>query len=302
MAATTQKDQSMSEILRNAGKRALGGGTAGAVAMVVNVSSLMWMRTTVNYQYRYGLSTGQAFRTLYNDGGRGLSGVLRFYRGYFPALLQGPLSRFGDTAANAGMIALWDSMESTKNLPTSLKTLSASSAAATFRICLMPIDATKTIMQVEGKDGFSKLLAKVRTSGPSVLWHGAIGAATATFVGHYPWFFTYNKLNEILPQYDRKKELAMFLVRNAAIGFCASAVSDTCSNSIRVLKTTKQTSTISISYPEAFRMVVQKDGLSGLFLRGLGTKILSNGCQGLLFSVLWKLGQDIINGKGDAKK
>jgi len=50
MAATTQKDQSMSEILRNAGKRALGGGTAGAVAMVVNVSSLMWMRTTVNYQ------------------------------------------------------------------------------------------------------------------------------------------------------------------------------------------------------------------------------------------------------------
>jgi len=200
------------------------------------------------------------------------------------------------------MIALWDSMESTKNLPTSLKTLSASSAAATFRICLMPIDATKTIMQVEGKDGFSKLLAKVRTSGPSVLWHGAIGAATATFVGHYPWFFTYNKLNEILPQYDRKKELAMFLVRNAAIGFCASAVSDTCSNSIRVLKTTKQTSTISISYPEAFRMVVQKDGLSGLFLRGLGTKILSNGCQGLLFSVLWKLGQDIINSKGDAKK
>eukprot|EP00180_Rhodochaete_pulchella_P001708 Plantae.Rhodophyta-Rhodochaete_pulchella.ctg2570.p1 GENE.Plantae.Rhodophyta-Rhodochaete_pulchella.ctg2570~~Plantae.Rhodophyta-Rhodochaete_pulchella.ctg2570.p1 ORF type:complete len:296 (+),score=39.32 Plantae.Rhodophyta-Rhodochaete_pulchella.ctg2570:1309-2196(+) len=293
--ASENETAPMNDIVRNAARKALGGGTAGAIAMVVNVSTLMWMRTTVNYQYRYGLSTGQAFRTLYNDGGRGFPGVLRFYRGYVPALLQGPLSRFGDTAANAGMIALWDSMETTKNLPTSLKTLSASAAAAGFRILLMPIDATKTIMQVEGKDGFPKLLSKMRTSGPTVLWHGAIGAASATFVGHYPWFFTYNKLNEILPQYDRKTELPQYLLRNAAIGFSASAFSDTCSNSIRVLKTTKQTSTVAISYPQAFRLIVEKDGLAGLFLRGLGTKILSNGCQGLLFSVLWKLGQDILN-------
>ena len=32
----------------------------------------------------------------------------------------------------------------------------------------------------------------------------------------------------------------MFLLRNALIGFCSSAISDTCSNSIRVIKTTKQ--------------------------------------------------------------
>ena len=41
--------------------------------------------------------------------------------------------------------------------------------------------------QVEGKAGFAALLAKVRASGPSVLWHGAIAASVATFVGHYPW-------------------------------------------------------------------------------------------------------------------
>ncbi len=29
--------------------------------------------------------------------------------GYLPALIQGPVSRFGDTAANAGMLALMDS-------------------------------------------------------------------------------------------------------------------------------------------------------------------------------------------------
>ena len=55
-----------------------------------------------------------AFRALYKDGGavnqhptencslRVYIGIPRFYRGLVPALLQGPLSRFGDTAANTG--------------------------------------------------------------------------------------------------------------------------------------------------------------------------------------------------------
>lgn len=30
----------------------------------------------------------------------------------------------------------------------------------------------------------------------------------------------------------------------------------------------------------------------GLFGRGLQTKIISNGLQGLMFSVLWRMGQD----------
>jgi hypothetical protein len=53
----------------------------------------------VNYQYRYGTTTTQALKTLYKEGG-----IPRFYRGLLPALLQGPLSRFGDTAANAGRL------------------------------------------------------------------------------------------------------------------------------------------------------------------------------------------------------
>lgn len=38
--------------------------------------------------------------------------------------------------------------------------------------------------------------------------------------------------------------------------------------------------------------VIAKDGLIGLFGRGLKTKILANGLQGLMFTVLWRLGQD----------
>ena len=79
------------------------------------------------------------------------------------------------------------------------------------------------------------------------------------------------------------------LGRSALIGFCASAVSDTCSNSIRVVKVYKQANSEAISYPEAVRRVIKEDGLAGLFGRGLSTKIIANGLQGLMFSVLWKL-------------
>ena len=51
----------------------------------------------INYQYRTGVSFPTALKTLYADGG-----IPRFYRGVLPAMLQGPLSRFGDTAANTG--------------------------------------------------------------------------------------------------------------------------------------------------------------------------------------------------------
>ncbi|GMH35697.1 hypothetical protein BSKO_03565 [Bryopsis sp. KO-2023] len=288
VAYSPSEQRSLSEILSSAGKRALGGGLPGMAAMGIQVMSLMWLRTTVNYQYRYGTGTMEALRTLYKQGG-----VRRFYRGVGPALIQGPMSRFGDTAANAGVLALFESYESTSDLPVAVKTLGASVAAASWRIFLMPVDACKTILQVEGKDGLKVLGKKLKTSGPTVLYHGALAASGATLVGHYPWFFTYNTLNESLPQYD---DLPRRLMRSALIGFCSSVVSDTSSNSIRVIKTTKQTANTAISYPDVIKMIYQKDGiLRGFIIRGLGTKIITNGLQGILFSVLWRMGMDMYN-------
>lgn len=94
-------------------------------------------------QYRYGTTTTAALKHLYREGG-----IVRFYRGVGPALLQGPLSRFGDTAANAGTLSILDSYDSLKGLPIGLKTVAASFSAGLFRILLMPIDACKTTMQV----------------------------------------------------------------------------------------------------------------------------------------------------------
>jgi len=284
MSSDPAPPASFSDVMAKAGKSALRGGTAGALAMGANVGALMWMRTTINYQYRNGTTFPVALRTLYADGG-----IPRFYRGVLPALIQGPLSRFGDTAANTGMMTLMDSYESTRNLSVGIKTISASASAALFRIFLMPVDTCKTTMQVNGN--FAAVVTKVRAGGIPVLYQGSLAAASATFVGHYPWFFTYNFLSEKIEKQETKLgELG----RRALIGFCSSAVSDTCSNSIRVVKVYKQSHKEVLTYPQVVRQVIAESGLKGLFLRGLETKILANGMQGILFSILWKQFEEVL--------
>ncbi|KAF4734265.1 hypothetical protein FOZ62_000205 [Perkinsus olseni] len=276
---------STSEVLSKATGAAFRGGIAGASAQVLNVFALMWMRTTMNYQYRYGGGLMEVLRKLYGEGG-----VPRFYRGLLPALMQAPLSRFGDTAANVGVLALLDSSAATKDIPVGVKTAAASCGAACFRVALMPIDAWKTTKQVEGQAGMRVLVDKVKQHGVSKLWHGSLGAMSATWVGHYPWFVTHNYLSQNLPQFDSLP--AGKYVRNAFMGFCSSFVSDCISNSLRVLKTTKQTSVEPISYRQAYRMIIDKDGFAGLFGRGLKTRIITNGMQGMFFSVAWKAIQE----------
>ena len=47
----------------------------------------------------------------------------------------------------------------------------------------------------------------------------------------------------------------------------------------RVVKTAKQTVTTPMTYTEVVKMVIEKDGVAGLFGRGLRTKIIANGIQ-----------------------
>mmetsp|Transcript_15834 Transcript_15834/g.33746 ORF Transcript_15834/g.33746 Transcript_15834/m.33746 type:complete len:428 (+) Transcript_15834:199-1482(+) len=295
-AAATPKIDTKA-IFEKASKKALGGGKAGAAAAVVQVCSLMWLRTAMNYQYRYGGTLSTSLKQLYSDGG-----IPRLDQGLPFALVQGPLTRFGDTAANVGILALLESLPETSQWPLPLKTAAGSVAAGTWRIFLMPIDTSKTAMQVEGKQGLERLFKRVvgdKTLGP--LYSGAFAAAAATAAGHYPWFLTYNALNDALPVVSREDDLLLFLVRSAALGLAASFVSDCVSNSLRVIKTTKQTaglgSTVGsddekdgkdITYREALALVIENDGVVGLFGRGLQTRLLTNAIQGAVFSVLWK--------------
>ena len=276
-------------MLGGALKKAVGGGIPGAVAMVLQVVLLMWLRTTVNYQMRHGGSLLAVMRLLYAEGG-----VARFYSGMSMALLQGPLSRFGDTAANAGMLALLEG----STMPVLVQTAFSSAAAAGWRVVITPLDTAKTMMQVEGARGLGLLGERVRRGGVLQLWNGALGATVATFLGHYPWFATNNWLESTVPPAAGRVRT---LARRASIGFCSSVVSDFVSNSTRVVKTFVQTSDVPVTYVEAATFILNRDGVAGLLWRGLAAKILCNGLSSVLFSVIWKSMMDRMEPKRKEK-
>lgn len=127
----------------------------------------------MNFQYRYGTTTTEAIKALYADGG-----CSRYYQGLSAALVQGPVARFGDTAANAGILALLESNPFMKKLRPAILTVFASLSAAGFRIILTPIDTVKTTLQTEGKPGLKLLRNRVRRYFWNSLGRGSGGLLT----------------------------------------------------------------------------------------------------------------------------
>lgn len=282
-ASSIQKSEDGSkgkDIFHKAFKKAIGGGIPGAIAGVIQVLSLMWLRTVINYQYRYGSSFRQALSTLY-----GMGGIPRLYSGMSFALIQAPLSRFIATAANDGVGVLLQNM----NWGPGREVVVAAFVVGFFRIMLMPIDTCKTVMQIESKKGLAQLMAKVRQGKIHLLYSGAFANAASSFIGHYPWFYTYNLLskNEALIN-----SISWVTGRNALIGFVSSIVSDTVANFMRVIKTTKQalgsTRSEPTTYAETVSLILAVDGWRGLFGRGLKTRILGNALQSIIFTVVWR--------------
>ncbi|KAF8315552.1 mitochondrial carrier [Cantharellus anzutake] len=255
--------------------------------MVLQVFIFMPLRTIMNYQYRFGKPFWVAATTLFAEGGYG-----RYYQGISAAIIQAPVSRFGDTASNTFIFAVLKSSPTLDALPSPIKSFLAAIFTAMFRIILTPIDTAKTTLQVQGGNGWKVLKVRVRMYGIGSLWYGAVATAAATVVGYFPWFGVYNLLDVNLPRHHNFHQL---LIRQTAIGSCASLASDTVSNSLRVVKTYRQVNETQVSYSEAAKAVIAIDGLRGLFFRGLGTRLLANGCQSITFSILWKLFMDLWN-------
>ena len=281
-ASLTDSSSSGASLLSKSLTAALDGGLPGALAGLLQVVTLMWVRTVLNYQYRYGGGLFETMRKLYAEGG-----VPRFYRGVAFAAVQGPLSKFGSTAANDGVNAWLSSGGGSRQWGPSSRTLVASLCVGVWRIVLMPIDTCKTVLQVDSTVGYRALMRKVCAGQVGLLYQGSVALAVSAMVAHYPWFYCYNYLSVCawLPPL-----VPNALLRSALVGFLCSVVSDTCSNAIRVLKTTKQSLATKrvATYREAANAVLAKDGWSGLFGRGLGTRIFANGLQSVMFTVAWK--------------
>lgn len=260
------------------------GGIAGGLAGIVQVFLMMWIRTTISYQYRHGLTTKEALVVLYKQGG-----VRRFYRGLSFALIQAPLSRFGSIASNEGASVLVSHI-SNDQLKMFLTTTIGSILACMWRIILMPVDTLKTVLQVDGIHGFHLVLERLilyRDYG--ALYQGSLATAIGAALAHYSWFLVYNGC------YMIKKDIQqtwLDALINALIGLLASLFSDIICNPIRVLKTVKQSATTShsnlrrMTYMEALVYIYRRDGLFGLFGRGLASRVISNGIQSMIFNAI----------------
>mmetsp|Transcript_37350 Transcript_37350/g.67531 ORF Transcript_37350/g.67531 Transcript_37350/m.67531 type:complete len:278 (+) Transcript_37350:41-874(+) len=269
----------MKAVWEKAAGSAAKGGIAGLVAGVLQVLSFMWLRTAMNFQYFNGGSLTSALSTLWKEGG-----IRRLYQGVSLAIIQAPLSRFGDTAANAGVLVLMDFY--IPEAPVAVKTAAASTAASLWRFFLTPVDTLKTASQVRGEGGFQLLMERVKKNGPGELYSGAVASFAGNWIGNYPYFAVFNILSE---SWAAPAEPMMKIVRNGVLGMCSSISSDVISNSFRVLKTVRQSSEESEGYVESAKRIVDRDGLVGLLGRGLETRLLVNVLQGTFFTIIWKL-------------
>eukprot|EP00929_Paragymnodinium_shiwhaense_P013088 TRINITY_DN120948_c0_g1_i1.p1 TRINITY_DN120948_c0_g1~~TRINITY_DN120948_c0_g1_i1.p1 ORF type:complete len:305 (+),score=92.22 TRINITY_DN120948_c0_g1_i1:77-991(+) len=279
-SAAKANPQSVGRVLAAAFQKAVKSGSAGFAAGTLQVLAFMWLRTAMNYQYKNGGTMAETLSKLYEEGG-----IARLYKGLFPwAIFQAPLSRFGDVAANDMVLGVMGKL--LPQVPVGAATFLGSMAGAAWRIVITPVDTVKTILQTDGQTGYNKLKAKISDGGVLVLWSGWEGNYVANVVGNYPWFATMNVLQKNVPIPDGPFKK---LLRNAVLGAMSSTVSDLVSNSIRVVKTKKQThSDVQYTYVNAAKDILEKDGVNGLLFRGLETRIFTNILQTAFFTVLWK--------------
>ena len=281
---SSKQAMSLRDVLALAVGKAAKGGFAGMVAGVVQVLAFMWLRTAMNQQYANGGTLKTTLQLLWNEGG-----VLRFYKGVEFAIFQAPLTRFGDTFTNTAAVVIFGHFR--PDATTAVVTFAGSLMSACFRIAITPVDTLKTTRQVHGDAAFQLLLTKIRSGGVRELFAGWEANFAASWAGIYPWFYTFNYLNTAWSAAGWVGPWKH--VRNASIGMCATTASDVVSNSLRVLKTIRQTHPDSgLGYIGAGRAVIKQEGVAGLLGRGLKTRLFVNLLQGMVFTVIWRAIQD----------
>eukprot|EP01147_Barroeca_monosierra_P002015 gene2015-5089_t len=298
-------------------------GVAGAKAMAIDVTLLMWLRTVMNRQFRHGGSMLDTVKLLYQQGG-----VPRFYSGFPFAIVEGPLSRGVGAAANYGTLHVLNKGTITSNLPLVMKTALSSLIVASFRLVYYPLDTAKTISQVEGSSGLRLLREKIKHRGITVLYHGASTAILGAAVKHTIWFTTYNYLSVHLPTSQRlqttdSKQTASAvscmigntvpmadeipfaaedshldnrpqpfgreILQNSFIGLSCAVITNILSNPLAVLKAYKQTHTKGVTYTQALSEIVAGYGIMHLFRRGITTRLWGDALNSIVFTVLWRM-------------
>lgn len=265
---------------RVANEQAMKGGPAGLMAGLLQVILFMWLRTTMNVQYYTGRGFFTTVKELWKEGG-----PARFYQGLHWAVLQAPLSRFGDAFANSWSLSLVSALMPSS--PPFVGTALGVTLSSAWRVLLVPIDTIKTASQVHGDAASSVLMGKVKEDGILQLWSGSFASFAANWAQNFPWWVTLNTVEALWPA---PSDPVWALLRHGITGMMASIVADCIPNPLRVLKTVRQVSPdTAVGYMDICRSVIKTDGLHGLLFRGLTTRVLTNVLQGSFFSIAWRI-------------
>ena len=294
-------------------------GTSGAGAMYVNIFSLMWLYTTIAYQNVKGCSSYEAIQRLYSQGG-----IRRFYKGLIPAMLIGPMCRFGDTFSNHVVLHTFDDcLYCCQDFSIAFKTLPASILSAMYRLCIFPIDTLMTINQVKGcsfHSGLRRIFKKLQVTGVKGIYDGAGVSFAGNILSHWTWFTTYNYLNSAFdakPHLNSNKNMndkykqqcrcysseldfdeisvsshrhRHFCLRNGIFGLFASITSDCLCNIFYVMKTNKQ---LNLKITSNSQVISKTGGWKRTIGRSLPLRIMGSGLQGFIFSISWSFFQSL---------
>jgi hypothetical protein len=247
---------------------------AGTGTSLFQVTSLMWLKTTNNYQYRYGTNLFESMKYLYRSGG-----IPRFYRGFIPSLFVASTCRVGDFTA-------YYFANSFKNITPLEKLIGISSVSCATRLLVIPVDTLDVMLQVEGRSGYKILYNKVKTTGIRTLYYGGGMWTAMKFADSFIWFGTYDYLEKKFQ--NKNNNIIMNNINHGLKGIVSSSISDIILNPMRSLKIYKQSNQQRISYSESVKNIVKNEGFSNLFFRGLKTRLLTNGIQSAVFVILWK--------------
>lgn len=253
---------------KNSSNKALKTGVSGAC---LQVTSLLWIRTVNNYQYRYGTNLKDTFKILYNDGG-----ILRFYKSYIPSLFVASSCKFCEL--NSYYYTKNNNFNNLERL------LYISSVSSITKLCVLPIDTLDVFLQVEGNKGANTLYNKTKNHGIKVLYYGASPWLLNNFIGTFVWFGVHNYLDT---KYTNDFN-GYFNMKNGFIGLSASITTDLLTNPLRILKIYKQSNKQNISYKTTINDIIKEKGINELVLRGLKTRLLIHGIQSIIFNVIWK--------------
>lgn len=248
-------------------------GLNGSLTQIGQITTLMWYKTITNYQYVYGTNFTKTCKLLYKQGG-----LSRFYSGYFTTLGLTPLLRFGDIGINSFINKKF------LNQNVFINTGLTSTLSGLWRVSLLPLEVIKTNQNIYGKNCSLILKKRIKKYGIKELYKGSNITFAYSVVSNFGWFGGYNYLSKKFP-IENKHNISELLLKSSIHAVGASVSSDLLSNSLRIVKTIKQTEGSNDNYYQINKNIIKKDGFKGLFNRGLKTMIIGNAIQSFFFCV-----------------